>query len=149
MEEEYFKAMQAGFEDELEKIAAAAGMSPEEAALESAWAGFQRAKTPAHKIREGLAAGGGSMVGAALGAGAGALGAAGLHRLGVPVTPAGGALLGGLLGGSFGFDAGGIIGDSHGQSDVNLGRAYEHYAKLEDKVYGPGPVRAVPKAHSK
>lgn len=140
MDSEYLAALQAGFEDELSKIAASAEErlreAQQEAVLEPAWQRFVNTKTPGHKIRETLSTIGGGVTGAGLGAGVGALAGMGLRGLGYPVTPSGGALTGGAIGAVFGLDAGGVLGDSHGQSDVNLGREYERYAKLEDKVLG-------------
>lgn len=131
-----------------EKIASAREEAEIDAKLGPAWGAFVDAKTPAHKIREALSTLGGGVAGAGLGAGVGALGAMGLRGLGVPVTPGGGARAGGLIGGGLGLGVGGVLGDSHGQSDVDLGRKYERYANLEDKVLGTGAGSARATLHA-
>jgi hypothetical protein len=131
------KVVEASFLSELEKIAAA--LSPEEVDLEAAWKKHRMGLTGGQKLREGLSTVGGGVTGGALGAGAGYLGSHALNRLfHTNIDPHIGTIMGGSLGAGLGLGAGGIIGDVHGQPDVNAGRSLEKYIKKEDKLYGPG-----------
>ena len=124
---------------ELGSVGKTAAMDPSEVALQEQAAKYDAMRTPGQKIREGLSTLGGTVAGGALGAGAGYAGGALLNRLGVKgVTPGGLATGLGIGGGALGMGFGGLVGGSHGQSDVDLGKAHERYADAEDQVYGPG-----------
>jgi hypothetical protein len=143
MDEKYMEVMKQSFLQELEKIGS--GLSPEEQELAAAYGKHRDSLTGAQKLRHGLSMFGGGTAGAGLGAGLGYLGSKGVNALARrqvldPATMAGVA---GSTGGVLGLLGGGIVGDIHGQSDVNAGKSLENYAKKEDKVYGPGMGRVV------
>ena len=102
--------------------------------VDAAAADADAARTPGHKIRELLSTIGGGVAGGGLGAGLGYAGGAAARALGAKINPTTAALVGGIGGGALGMGTGSVIGGSHGQSDANLGRKYERYANLEQKM---------------
>jgi hypothetical protein len=104
--------------------------------LDELYRQYDAAETGLQKIRNVLSGVGGAAAGAGIGAGLGYGGASLVNAVaGRQVADPGAAARGfGLGGGVLGGGFGGIIGGSHGQEDVNLGKLHEKVWDRENKV---------------
>ena len=105
--------------------------------LRKAEKAYDAAETNAHKWRQFLSMIGGTATGGATGAGLGYMGGAGLRALGANVNPASAAKAVGYPSAAVGAMLGSLLGGSHGQSDVDLGRAHERLWNAEQKYASP------------